>query len=99
MSGRLGKALYGSKPWRFVRAEVLRRDGWTCRACKRRTATEVDHVVPLHLGGAALDPNNLQAICRGCHAAKTASENRAPDRRPAGWRKLVNELLPNEVPA
>ena len=43
--------------------------GINCRAA----ASEVDHVVPLHLGGAD-DVSNLQALCRACHAKKTAAE-------------------------
>ena len=57
---------------------------------------EVDHLVPLEDGGDPWSESNLQALCRGCHIAKTAAENRA--RRPASasvlaWRQLVDELL------
>ncbi len=36
-------------------------------------ATEVDHIIPRHLGG---DDSfeNLQPLCRSCHARKTAQE-------------------------
>ena len=38
-------------------------------------ANEVDHIRPLSRGGDhALE--NLQSLCRGCHHAKTAADNR-----------------------
>lgn len=44
-----------------------------CHVCGLGGATEVDHVVPLALGGAdKLD--NLKAIHHDCHTAKTAKE-------------------------
>lgn len=36
-------------------------------------ADEVDHIVPLAMGGAE-DASNLQPLCRDCHAEKTAGE-------------------------
>jgi hypothetical protein len=38
-----------------------------------RAATEVDHVKPLHAGGADTDANK-QALCKDCHRAKTNTE-------------------------
>ena len=35
---------------------------------------EVDHVLPLSLGGARLDPANLASRCRACHKHKTKLE-------------------------
>jgi 5-methylcytosine-specific restriction endonuclease McrA len=47
-----------------VRREVLMRDGGICivagPTCRGR-ATSVDHIVPVSLGGARLDPANLRA--------------------------------------
>jgi len=43
---------------------------------------EVDHVVPLSLGGTE-DRHNKQGICKPCHKAKTARESAAA-RRAAG---------------
>ena len=45
-------------------------------------ATVVDHIRPLHLGGAARDPANLQSLCSDCHDLKTAREH--PGRRLLG---------------
>jgi 5-methylcytosine-specific restriction endonuclease McrA len=38
-----------------------------------RVAVELDHKVPLHLGGVDAD-SNRQGLCRPCHAAKTNRE-------------------------
>lgn len=39
-----------------------------------RVATEVDHVLPIHKGGAELDMSNLQSLCSDCHHVKTADD-------------------------
>lgn len=63
---------YGSA-WRKLRMYVLRREPM-CRACKRRGATEVDHILPLSRGGTnAL--SNLQPLCKSCHSTKTTTED------------------------
>jgi 5-methylcytosine-specific restriction protein A len=36
-----------------------------------RVATELDHRIPLHKGGAD-DSTNRQGLCKECHAAKTS---------------------------
>lgn len=61
--------------WDRTRRRVLRRDP-TCSSCHRAPSTEVDHVVPEHLGGSHRE-DNLQGLCRACHARKTAAETAA----------------------
>jgi 5-methylcytosine-specific restriction protein A len=41
-------------------------------------ADEVDHIVPLELGGSDSDANK-QSLCRECHAAKTDREREVRD--------------------
>ena len=77
--------------WSRVRRAVLDRDGWRCRRCGAY-GNECDHVLPLHRGGAPFDPENLQCLCRGCHLAKTATENTRPDPAREAWRELVAEI-------
>lgn len=61
--GRLGASL------RQARNQALLKRTPLCAKCGG-PATEVDHIVPLHKGGAeALD--NLQCLCHWCHKAKT----------------------------
>ena len=64
--------------WRKLRAQVLERDGYLCQACKAKgritPATDVDHIVNKASGGTD-DIDNLQALCRACHKAKTQAES------------------------
>lgn len=51
-----------------------------CRMCLAQgrvtPAVLVDHIVPVRDGGAVLDDDNLQSLCRVCHDAKTAEDVR-----------------------
>lgn len=58
------------------RAEILGRDLYICRACRRvclPADLELDHVRPLSQGGTHAD-GNLQTLCLDCHTAKTDAE-------------------------
>lgn len=72
------------RPWRRLRAEVLKRDNHLCRVCDEEgrltIATEVDHVKPLAEGGTD-DLQNLQAICAEHHQAKSQAEAKRGLRR------------------
>ena len=62
--------------WKALRVHVFRRDGYVCQSCGLRgQVLECDHVIPLDQGGTD-HPDNLQALCVACHAAKTRRENR-----------------------
>ena len=55
------------------------RDGYTCKGCgcvADRHEGQVDHIIPLHLGGSD-DDINLQWLCHECHVRKTEQEQRA----------------------
>ena len=62
--------------------QVFARDGWRCQLCNRKTpqakrgtyaanAPELDHIMPLSLGGEHTYANT-QCACRSCNAAKGA---------------------------
>lgn len=55
---------------------VRERDGDVCRRCGSTENTEVDHIVPCHLGGTS-EIENGQVLCRTCHREKTDEELRA----------------------
>lgn len=63
--------------WQRARRAVLARDAGLCQVCAKAgrvtLATEVDHIKPKAKGGTD-DPENLQAICKTCHEAKTLSD-------------------------
>lgn len=69
---------YGGR-WRWLRKQVLERDGYLCCECKKvgrlTPATEVDHIIPKSQGGTD-EPDNLQSLCNACHKIKTAREGR-----------------------
>jgi 5-methylcytosine-specific restriction endonuclease McrA len=57
-----------------IRERILLRDNYTCAGCGRITAyLQVDHVVPLFMGGSESDENR-QLMCDVCHDAKSARE-------------------------
>lgn len=70
---------YQSKPWRKLRNAFMADPvNGLCVECAKRgvdtIATECDHILPIKKGGEALDPANLQPLCRSCHASKSARE-------------------------
>lgn len=51
---------------------VVKRDKCTCRMCgKRQGDGQVDHIVPVSLGGLG-DIENLRFLCTACHGIETA---------------------------
>jgi len=81
-SRRAERAGLSGRPWRRLRDQILLRDSYLCQCdeCRRLgrllPANEVDHVIPLSQGGSD-SPENLRAINRDCHRAKTQRESRA----------------------
>jgi len=65
---------HGHYFWDSARSFVLLRDRYTCRLCgvrRRARELDVDHIVEIARGGAALEYSNLQTVCRACHGRKT----------------------------
>ena len=52
---------------------VMRKAGYLCEICGDHAADEVDHIVPLHMGGGD-HIGNKQAVCGKCHKTKSARE-------------------------
>ena len=67
---------YGSD-WERLRLQILKRDKHLCVPCllegRPSPAYAVDHITPKAKGGTD-HPDNLRAICKACHAEKTAQE-------------------------
>ena len=86
-----------AKLWSRARRLALARDGWRCTACGRAARLEVDHVTPIDKGGDPWALDNLQALCggrNGCHAKKTAAENRRQlTADETAWRRLVAQRM------
>lgn len=73
---------YGAQ-WDRDRKRILERDAGLCQIClgngQVTLATQVDHIIPKCDGGTD-DADNLQAICKPCHQAKTAAESQRSKR-------------------
>jgi 5-methylcytosine-specific restriction protein A len=67
------RAIYTDPRWRELSRYVLDTRP-ICQACKAAPSTDVDHAIPLAKGGAPFDEANAVALCRRCHARKTARE-------------------------
>ena len=90
-----------SRRWAAVRRAVFERDGFRCCECGRAGRLECDHINPLEreAGQDPFDPTGLQTLCRDCHIAKTARENRrslTPEE--TEWRRAVMELMNRSNP-
>lgn len=62
--------------WAQIRLAVIQRDNYTCQKCSNHNLheAEVDHIVPVSMGGDNFDLENLQTLCHECHARKTAED-------------------------
>lgn len=58
--------------WRRLRTAHMAAEP-LCRMCGK-LADLVDHITPILDGGAVLDDNNLQSLCKACHAVKSARD-------------------------
>ena len=66
--------------WFWIRKDVLRRDRYTCSICKKRLRKrflDVDHIIPVKMGGQLFDKNNLRTLCKECHKAKSDLDREA----------------------
>lgn len=60
-----------------IRERIMLRDEYTCQICGRATVDgEVDHKIPLHLGGAESDENRQWLCKEPCHREKSEREER-----------------------
>ena len=79
--------------WSAVRGDVLERDLHVCQMCGMSSQhLDIDHIIPKSLGGNEWHPDNLQALCRTCHEAKTLQDNRLflSHRRSEGVRCITD---------
>lgn len=85
---------WGGRPAARFRRLILERDGYRCRMLRDRRpcgdpATTVQHVVPLHQGGAAYDPANAIAACAPCNQREGGRYRQPP--RPAPPALTANQ--------
>ena len=65
-------AFYDTPQWHVLRKATLRRYGFRCQKCgATNTELHVDHIRPRsRFPKLAMDPDNLQVLCRACNYAK-----------------------------
>lgn len=70
--------------WSVVKAKAFKRDNYTCKHCGKRYALKYgdkeiadtsnligDHIIPIAVGGAEFDIDNVQTLCIQCNKLKT----------------------------
>ena len=77
------------RTWARLRRAVLQRDGYRCQLCGKAGRLDVDHRIRKEDGGGD-ESENLQALCRTCHIAKTVKENTQDYR--IEWREYLADL-------
>ncbi len=70
----LSVAVNRSAAWRRLRKRVLAERPYCEWPGCHQPATDVDHKVPIGVGGDPWDDGNLQALCHPHHSSKTARE-------------------------
>lgn len=78
MAKAWAKWFYKSDPWRALRDQALRRDGFTCEFCGAR-AEEVHHEIELtpeniHDPAISLNLELLHSLCHDCHTRITNAQ-------------------------
>jgi 5-methylcytosine-specific restriction endonuclease McrA len=72
------KSFYLSKEWRAVRDNVFKRDCGLCVRCGApgEIVHHKIHLTPHNINNPAvtLNPDNLETLCRDCHAAEHAPQ-------------------------
>lgn len=61
---------YNTKTWKRLRQVKLISDP-LCEACRRKPATDVDHIIGISKGGSPTAMENLRSLCHACHSRKT----------------------------
>ena len=74
----ISTANYKKRPYitPLIKKRIAAQQKWHCAVCKNLLdeTLEIDHIRPLWKGGHGTDPKNLQALCKRCHAMKSAME-------------------------
>jgi len=87
--------------WEVTKKRAFKRDNYTCVWCGKRYALKIsgeeiadtskligDHIMPIAIGGAEFDINNVQTLCIACNKIKTKRDAK----RIAKFRKREKEL-------
>lgn len=70
---------YHTARWQKIRHAYIIRHPLCCKCYERgviRQAEVVDHIIEISDGGSMTSSDNLQSLCRYCHAKKTQAERK-----------------------
>lgn len=86
---------------RKVRRQAIERangrcENKKCGAALKAGEAEVDHILPLELGGESVLAN-AQVLCRICHAAKTATDIRSMRKAERARDKSTGAIKPKQA--
>ena len=90
---------YRLKKWIRKRENILRRDGYECRQCKRygktTAATTVHHIYPLEMFPAyRLLDINLLSLCNECHNQMHNRSNNELTELGERWKNKIKKYTP-----
>ena len=86
--------IYSSTRWKALRSRVFRERGEQCESCFSIGEVQVHHRVPVSLGGAIFDSDNLIVLCRSCHleAHRKIEESKMPE-----WKRNLYRLVDKPI--
>lgn len=74
---RKGTRRIYNRRWEQFRSIVGAERRWLCERCKDEgkliVGKELHHILPLADGGAKLDRDNVELLCKSCHSRETST--------------------------
>jgi 5-methylcytosine-specific restriction endonuclease McrA len=79
-----------------LRLQVLKRDNYTCRICRKQSnRLQADHIIPIEKGGLA-GLQNLRTVCYECHIERHGWDYIERETTRVVWSEF-DKLFDNEL--
>ena len=97
----IDNSFYKRKGWRLKRVNILKRDDYECRECrrygKRVDATTVHHIYPYQeYPLLALESDNLISLCNRCHELMHDRTTQEITQLGKSWQVRAEKKLKNK---